>query len=472
MLAKTHIDALRKMLGAKGAITDPDLIAPHLNEWRGKFFGKTALMLAPANSTEAAKAIAYCNLHKIALVPQGGNTGLVGGGLPGLGMQQELLMSSKRMNSVLEVDSINYSITAEAGCTIATLQDAAADAGLLFPLSLASEGSCTVGGIVSTNAGGVHVLRYGNTRALTLGLEAVLPNGDIYDGLKKLRKDNSGYALDQLLIGAEGTLGFVSKATFKLFPAEIQKHTLWLSVNSPTDALSLLTSAREASGDRVSVFEIMPHAGLMFVLDHITGMRNPLSQTSPWYVLLEIAANRNDPALSDQTEVWLEAMLNCGLIKDGAIAMSASQAKDFWRLRESMSEAQKHVGGSIKHDISVPISALPDFITETTAALEARFNDCRVTPFGHLGDGNLHFNVMQPENTDREIFLAHWSEMNQLVHDLVVDYGGSISAEHGIGSLKKYELARTKPLAEITAMKAIKAALDPNNIMNPNVMFV
>jgi len=472
MISQDHIAALSALLGPKGAITAPEALAPHLSEWRGKFFGQTPLMIAPENTAEAAKAIAYCHQNQIALVPQGGNTGLVGGGLPGLGAQQEILISSKRMNRILEVDAANYSVTAEAGCTVTVLQGAAAEAGLLFPLSLASEGSCTAGGIISTNAGGVHVMRYGNTRALTLGLEAVLPTGEIYSGLKKLRKDNSGYALEQLLIGAEGTLGFVSKATFKLYPAEVQKHTLWLAVDSPADALALLASAREASGDRVSVFEIMPHAGLEFVLAHIPGTRNPLTQKSLWYLLVEIAANRIDASLGPETEHWLMAMMDSGMIKDGAIAMSAAQAADFWRLRESMSEAQKHVGGSIKHDISVPTSSLPAFTEEASSMLEARYSGCRVTPFGHLGDGNLHFNVMQPEGADREKFLALWPEMNQLVHDLVVQYGGSISAEHGIGSLKKHELARTKTPAELAAMKAIKQALDPHAIMNPNVLFV
>jgi len=471
MIAEQHIAALKALLGDKATVTDPALLVPHLEEWRGKFFGETDLMLAPSCTQEAAQAVTYCAKNKLPIVPQGGNTGLVGGSLPGLSRYTEILISSKRMNRILQVDTTNLSITAEAGCTVTELQKAAAEHGLLFPLSLASEGSCTVGGIISTNAGGVHVMRYGSTRSLVLGLEAILPSGEVYEGLSSLRKDNTGYALDQLLIGAEGTLGLVTKATFKLYPAEVQTHTLWLAVNSPADAVELLSDARTISGERVSVFEIVPHTGLEFVLSHIPDTRNPLSTKAPWYVLMEIASSAMDPALEKSLESWLSNTLEGGKIIDGAIATNEAQRQDFWRLRESMSEAQKHEGGSIKHDISVPVSSIPSFIEETTAKLEEAFPHCRVTPFGHVGDGNLHFNVMQPKDQDKNDFLANWETMNQLVHDQTVKFSGSISAEHGIGSLKKAELARTKPAVELTAMRSIKKALDPHNIMNPNVLF-
>lgn len=471
MISDTHISALSDIVGPKGAITDADALAPHLSEWRGKFFGKTQLMLAPEKPESAAKAIAYCNHHKIALVPQGGNTGLVGGGIPGLGERDEILLSSKRLRESLTVNPSDFSITASAGFTVAELQEAAAEHGLLFPLSLASEGSCTVGGVVSTNAGGMHVGRYGNTRALTLGLQAALPNGSIINDLSSLRKDNTGYELSQLLIGAEGTLGFVTAATFKLFPAEVQRHTLWLAVPSPEEALELLASTKKVTGDRVSVFEIVPHSGLEFVLEHIEGCRNPLTEKENWYMLVEIATSSADAGLETAVTDWLEQAMDSNLITDGAIANSEQQRQDFWKLRESMSEAQKHEGGSIKHDISVPLSSIPSFIKEGSALLEKTYTGCRVTPFGHLGDGNLHFNVMQPKGADRESFLANWKEMNSLLHDLVIRYAGSISAEHGIGSLKATELKRTKESSQLAAMHAIKAALDPNNIMNPGSLF-
>jgi len=467
-----HIEAFKAILGKKAVITEPETLKPHLEEWRGKFFGQTDVMLMPPNSDTLAKAVKYCSDHDIKIVPQGGNTGLVGGSLPGLGNDNEILINTSRMSRVLHVDSHNMSITAEAGCTVAQLQAAAAEHALLFPLSLASEGSCTVGGIISTNAGGVHVLRYGTTRTLTLGLEAVLPSGKTYSNLNAPKKDNTGYALDQLLIGAEGTLGIITKATLKLTPAEIQKHTFWLAVNSPKRAVQLLGEARRASSDRVSVFEIMPQAGLEFVLKHIAGTRNPLTNEAPWYLLVEVASGTFDTGLERSMLAWLESAIEAGSILDGAMATSESQSKAFWRLRESISEAQKHEGGSIKHDISVPLAMLPEFIVETTYMLEQRFPACRVTPFGHVGDGNLHFNVMQPQDAKKELFLANWDAMNRLVHDQTMKFGGSISAEHGIGSLKKSELARTKPAAEIKAMQAIKNALDPKNIMNPNVLFL
>ena len=472
MTENRHIAAFKAIFGERSVVTDGAALAPHLEEWRGKFFGKTDLLLAPSSTEEMAKAVGYCSDHNINIVPQGGNTGLVGGSLPGLGGENEILISTKRMHRVLAVDRAGMSITAEAGCTVAQLQAAAAEHGLMFPLSLASEGSCTVGGIISTNAGGVHVLRYGTTRTLTLGLEAVLASGEIYSNLYAPKKDNTGYAMDQLFIGAEGTLGIVTKATMKLVPAEVQKHTFWLAVRSPEDAVQLLASARKASGERVSVFEIMPHAGLEFVLAHIAGTRNPLTMAAPWYLLVEAASSTVDPGLEKSLQTWLESALEAGQLLDGAVAASESQASDFWRLRESMSEAQKHEGGSIKHDISVPLANISPFIEKTTELLEQQFQDCRVTPFGHVGDGNLHFNVMQPNNADREAFLACWARMNELVHDQTMKFGGSISAEHGIGSLKKQELARTKPATEISAMAAVKKALDPKNIMNPNVLFI
>ncbi|MCK0069715.1 FAD-binding oxidoreductase [Kordiimonas laminariae] len=471
MLDQRHIDAFTDMLGAKGTTIDQEAIYPHVREWRDKFIGKAPILLMPSSTEDVRNIVRYCDEHHIAIVPQGGNTGLVGGGIAGLEGRNEVILSTKRLNKHISVDAEDFSVTVDAGVTVSAIQSAAAEHGLLFPLSLASEGSCTAGGIVSTNAGGVHVIRYGTTRALTLGLEAVLPNGEVFSDLSSLRKDNTGYALNQLLIGAEGTLGVITRITFKLYPAEMQKHTFWLGVNTPQDALSLFSSARTASGDRVSVFEILPHTGLEFVLEHIEGTQNPLDTACNWYVLMEVATSAADKLLTESMDDWVAKAFEQGLIKDGAVAQSETQTSAFWKLRESMSEAQKYVGGSIKHDISVPVSKIPAFIEEATALLAEHFPSCRPTPFGHLGDGNLHFNVMQPEGADKAEYLANWEEMNRLIHDLTIKYGGSISAEHGIGTLKREELARTKSNTALSMMKAIKQAIDPKGIMNPGSLF-
>lgn len=471
MIDPKHINALAKLTGPHGATQDPDTLEPHLREWRDKFFGSTPLMLMPETAQQVGAILAYCHDHNIEIVVQGGNTGLVGGGIPGLEGREQILLSSKRLRSLLTVDTANMSVTASAGFTVAEVQAVAEENDLLFPLSLASEGSCTVGGVVSTNAGGVHVVRYGTTRALTLGLEAVLPGGNVIDNLSSLRKDNTGYDLSQLLIGSEGTLGAITAATFRLVPPERHKHTCWLAISSPADALALMRRAREATGDRISVYELMPRIGLDFVFKHISGTRDPLGAPYPWYVLLEVASS--DPAdnLGIRLEQWLEQEMEGGTLLDGAIATTMAQSADFWRVRESMSEAQKHEGGSIKHDISVPVSKVPAFLEKAGTAVIAQFPGSRLTAFGHLGDGNIHFNVMQPPESDKDAFLDQWEDMNRLVHDIVLAFGGSISAEHGIGTLKRDELARIKPPAQIAAMRAIKQALDPKGIMNPGVLF-
>ncbi|WP_262689503.1 FAD-binding oxidoreductase [Kordiimonas aestuarii] len=471
MTQNTHMENLRQIAGPDGSTSEADILTPHLTEWRDKFHGSTPLMLMPADVETASRLIAYCQEYNIKLVPQGGNTGLVGGSTPGLEGRTEVLFSTKRLNKHCVVDADNFSITADAGCTIAELQTQAAAHDLLFPLSLASEGSCTVGGVISTNAGGIHVLRYGTTRALTLGLQAVLPNGDILDELTALRKNNTGYNLSQLLVGAEGTLGLVTRATFKLYPREVQKHTCLLAVDSPQKALKLLASARIASGDRVSAFELMPRFGIELVLKHIPGTSDPLGGSHPWYVLTDIANSRGDAALEHDISAWLETSIEDGVIADGSVAASLSQAADFWRLRESMSEAQKIEGGSIKHDIAVPVSRVPVFLAKASDAVLELIPNARLVAFGHLGDGNIHFNLMQPQGTDKLQFLARWEEVATLVHDIVTGFGGSISAEHGIGTLKKRELSRLKSDASLAAMRSIKNALDPNTIMNPGVLF-
>ena len=471
MIDQTHIERLSSFVGPKGCLTDRDTIHPFVTEWRDKFFGNTPLVLMPKTTREASKILSYCNENGIKVVPQGGNTGLVGGGIPGLDGSSEILLSTRRMTDVPSVDRTGMTLTAGAGVSVAAMQEAAANEGLLFALSLASEGSCTAGGVISTNAGGMHVVRYGTTRDMLLGLEAVLANGDVVSDLSGLRKDNTGYALSPLLAGAEGTLGFVTKACFKLFPAERAHSTAWLAVPSPEAALELLHQAREACENQISVFELMCREALEFTYTHIPGCQDPLRGEAPWYVLLEAASPNAESAIQAQMDKLLETAIEADLVLDGTVAQTIDQRQKFWRIRESISEAQKLEGGSIKHDVSLPLDKISDFIDQATDALLQKFPGVRVTPFGHLGDGNLHFNVMQPKATDKKAFLDHWQSMNAMVHDIVVSFGGSISAEHGIGILKKDELKRLTPVAEIAAMRSIKAALDPNNILNPRCLF-
>lgn len=471
MIDTCHIDTLSGIVGPKGVTTDKNQLMPHVTEWRDKFVGQTPLMIAPGSAGEASAILKYCNQHQISVICQGGNTGLVGGGIPGIDGADEILLSSRRLVPQIEVNAAGYSMVAGAGRTVADMQAAASAQDRLFALSLASEGSCTAGGITATNAGGVHVIRYGTTRDMVLGVEAVLANGSIVSELSGLRKDNTGFSLSQLLAGSEGTLGFITRVCFKLFPTEKTHATAWLAVNSPDDALSILSLARDICEDQVSVFELMCREALAFTYSHIPGTRDPLGETYPWYILLETASSASGSAVESRMQGLLEHALETGLILDGTVAHSLDQRNLFWRNRESISEAQKLEGGSIKHDISVPLDRISEFIETATSVLEATYPKVRVTPFGHLGDGNLHFNVMQPQGADKQAFLNEWEDMNRLVHDIVRAHGGSISAEHGIGILKKSELARTKPAAELDAMRAIKRALDPNNIMNPRCLF-
>ena len=471
MIDQTHIETLVSFVGSKGAITAPSEIQSFVTEWRDKFVGATPLVLMPKTTEEAAQILSYCNEHRIKVVPQGGNTGLVGGGIPGLDSANEILLSTRRMTDLIEVDEAGMTITASAGVPVASLQEAAQDAGLMFGLSLASEGSCTAGGIVSTNAGGMHVIRYGTTRDMMLGVEAVLADGSIVSELSGLRKDNTGYALSNLLAGAEGTLGFITKACFKLFPMERVHSTAWLAVESPASALQLLKLARQVCENQISVFELMCREAVEFPYKHIQGCSDPLAGPAPWYVLIEAASPNPESRVSEQMNTLLEIALKKGLLLDGAVAQTIEQRQKFWRIRESISEAQKHEGGSIKHDVSLPLNRISDFVSTATERLNKEFPGTRVTPFGHLGDGNLHFNVMQPKGGDKQVFLAQWEHMNAMVHDIVVQHGGSISAEHGIGVMKKDELKRLAPKAELTAMRAIKASLDPNNILNPRCLF-
>jgi D-lactate dehydrogenase (cytochrome) len=460
--------ALKATVGPEGYVEDPALLAPHLTEWRGLFRGSAPLLVAPASTAEAARVIAVCADARVGVVPQGGNTGLVGGAIAHSGPgRPEIILSARRLNRIRDLDPANYTVIAEAGVILATLQEAAAAAGRLFPLSLAAEGSCQVGGVVSTNAGGTAVIRYGTTRDLVLGLEVVLPDGSVLDRLRVLRKDNTGYDLRQLFIGAEGTLGFITAASCKLFPAPRASGSAWVAVPTPAAAIGLLAAARERLGDEVTGFELMSRLAVDLVVRHIPGVRDPLPAAGPWYVLLELASSREGAAPEAELEAFLGWAAGQGLATDAALAASGAQQAGFWRVRHAMSEAQKNAGASIKHDVSVPVSRIDEFLAQAGAWVGARVPGVRVVAFGHVGDGNLHYNLSQPEGLPAADFLARWEEVSAGVHDIAVGLGGSFSAEHGIGSLKVGELQRWRGGTEYRLMQALKAAIDPLGIMNP-----
>ncbi|HEY7978306.1 MAG TPA: FAD-binding oxidoreductase [Rhizomicrobium sp.] len=454
------IARLKDAAGLKGWSDDPAEIAPHLKEWRGKYQGESALLLKPDSTEAVSKILAICNETRTAIVPQGGNTGLVGGQIP---FDNEIILSLSRMNRIRMVDASGMNMIAEAGATLAAVQNAAAKSDRLFPLSIASEGSATIGGNVSTNAGGVHVLHYGNTRDLVLGVEAVLADGRVLDMLRTLRKDNTGYDLKQLFIGAEGTLGIVTAVALKLFPQPAERVTALIAVRDPQSAIDLLSRLQTATGGAMSAFELMPRLGLEFVLAHIPQTADPLSKPSPWYVLAEASGGAN----GHLEEAMESALSSSDLITDAVIAKSEAQRTALWKLREAMSEAQKPEGGSIKHDVSVPIKDIPAFLKDGIAAVEKLVPGVRPVPFGHLGDGNIHFNFTVPKNGDNAAFLARWNEIQDAVHDIVNRYHGSISAEHGLGIMKVHEIERYKSAAELDVMRTLKRTLDPNNILNP-----
>ena len=454
------LERLKALVGPAGYSVDPDELAPHLTEWRNRFVGKTPLLLKPANTEEVAAIVRICAEADMGIVAQGGNTGLVGGQIP-RPEGCDLLLSMSRMNKIRSVDAIDNTMVVEAGCTLGVAQEAAAKVERLLPLSLAAEGTSQVGGNLSTNAGGIHVLRYGNARDAVLGLEVVTADGAIWNGLRALRKDNTGYDLKQLFVGAEGTLGIITAAVLKLFPRPRQVETLLASVSDPDKVLALLALARDLTGDGVFAFEMISRFALELVLRHIPGTSDPLAAPAPWYVLTDLTVTR------DVAENFLAAAFDRGLVEDAVLAGSAAQAKALWKLRESISESQKHEGGSIKHDISEPVSRIPAFLREALAAAEKLIPGIRPVPFGHVGDGNLHFNFTQPVAMDKEAYLAKWEALNRVVHDIVIAHSGSISAEHGIGVLKREEGRRFKSAVELDLLRRIKQALDPKGIMNP-----
>ncbi len=459
---KSLVDAV----GPAGLLTDSAAMAPYLTDWRGRYHGSARAVVRPASAAEVAAVVQACAAAGVPIVPQGGNTGLCGGATP-LPDGRALVISLGRLNRIRAIDTGNDTICVEAGCTLAAVQAAAAEAGRLFPLSLASEGSCEVGGNLSTNAGGVQVLRYGNARELALGVEVVLADGRIWDGLRGLRKDNTGYDLKHLFIGAEGTLGIITAAVLKLFPAIRTRATAWVAVSDPAAAVRLLGRLREACGDRVTAFEIVGGSALELVLAHIPGARAPLAEPAQWSVLIELSDAASAAALDAALEQVLAVAIEDGLIRDAAVAGSLAQAQALWALRENISEAQRIEGISIKHDVSVPVSRIPEFLDRAGRALAAVWPDVRVVAFGHIGDGNLHYNLSKPAAGENAAFIARTGEVNRIVHDLVAGLGGSISAEHGLGQLKRDEILVYKSALEIELMQAVKRALDPQGLMNP-----
>jgi tRNA threonylcarbamoyl adenosine modification protein (Sua5/YciO/YrdC/YwlC family) len=460
------IDRIGAALGAPGLITDPAAMVPYLSELRGRFHGRARCIARPACTAEVAAVVRHCAAADVPIVPQGGNTGLVAGGIP-FEDGQAVVLNLGRMNKIRALDPANDTITVEAGCILHDVQQAAAAADRLFPLSLGAEGSCQIGGNISTNAGGIQVLRYGNMRALVLGLEVVLPDGRVWDGLRALRKDNTGYDLKQLFIGGEGTLGIITAAVLRLFPKPHAQATAFAAVRDLEAAVVLLSRIRAAVGDMVTSFELLPRLGLDLALAQVPGTQDPLAGRHDWYVLVELTASGGGDDLSDSLAAALAAAHEDGLVPDATLAASGAQAEAFWRLREALVEAQKSAGGSIKHDVAVPVSAVPAFIARAGAAVAALIPGIRPIPFGHLGDGNIHFNLTQPTGADTAAYLARWDEVNRVVHDIVAEFSGSISAEHGIGRMKVAENRHYKSPVEIEMMQRIKAALDPRGIMNP-----
>jgi FAD/FMN-containing dehydrogenase len=460
------LSRLKAVLGEGGWSDDPQRLAPKLLEWRDRWTGTTPLLALPRSTAEVSAVVGICAEAGVAITPQGGNTGLVGGQIP----QGEILLSTERLRTIRDIDAFDDVIVAEAGVTLAAVHEAALEKRRRFPLGLASEGTATVGGVVSTNAGGTAVLRYGTTRDLVLGLEAVLPNGEIWNGLKRLRKDNTGYDLKQLLIGAEGTLGVVTAASLKLFPILGSRATAIAAVDSPEVAIELLVRAKETAGGAVEAFELMGRRGIEFVLKNIPNQRDPLAEVHPWYVLVEIASG--EPGAAEAAmERLLTQGLEDGLIRDAAVAQTEAQAKAFWSVRENQSPGQKPEGATWKHDVSVPVSQVAKFIAQASAAMEAFAPGCRITAFGHVGDGNIHYDVIRPDGGSDAEHSAKRDEGSRRVHDIVASMGGSISAEHGLGSMKTEEARRYKSPVEVAALVAIRQSLDPKRIMNPRVLF-
>lgn len=466
MSAHTLLERLAAIVGAQGLITDARDMEPYVVDWRRHYRGSTPAVVRPATTGEVAAVVKLCAETGTAIVPQGGNTGMCGGATPSAAGNQ-IVLALGRMNRIREVDTLNNTITADAGCILANIQLAAQDADRLFPLSLGAEGSCQVGGNLATNAGGINVLRYGNTRDLALGLEVVLPDGRVWEGLKGLRKDNTGYDLKDLFIGSEGTLGVITGAVLKLFPRPRTQLTALVAVAEPAAAVQLLARLRGVCGERVSAFEIISRACIELVLKHIPGTREPLPRPHPWHVLVELADTSESSSLREDFERAAAAASEEGLALDAVIAESTAQSQALWRLRESIPEASRDEGLLYRHDVSLTVSRIPEFIATASAALERSFAGVRIICFGHVGDGNLHFNCFVPGRRREDAAARDASDVNRVVLDIVRRFGGSFSAEHGIGQSKRGELALYKSALELDTMRALKRTFDPRNIMNP-----
>jgi FAD/FMN-containing dehydrogenase len=465
----TALKSLRDAVDDAGWIDDPLDMAPYLKEQRGRFQGGALAVVRPSSTEQVAAVVIAARQAGIQIVPQGGNTGLVGASMSYPG-ERAIVLSLHRMNRIRDLDVLDYSATVEAGCILANVQAAAEAADRLFPLSLGSEGSCTIGGLLSTNAGGTMTIRYGNMRELILGIEAVLPDGRIWNGLRRLHKNNTGYDLKHLFIGGEGTLGIVTAAVLKLFPRPQQVETAFVAVPDPKAAIELLARLRTATGDALVSFELIPRILFGFALKHIENVIDPLDAPHPWYVLVEATAGTEGDMLRTSIENALAKALDDGLIADATLAESEAKRDALWFIREAIVQSQKFEGGSIKHDISVPVSRVADFIARASAAVEAAMPGIRPVPFGHVGDGNIHFNLTQPVGADQAAYLDQWEAMNHIVHHVALELGGSISAEHGIGRFKRDEMRLVKSPVELDMMLRIKAALDPNGSMNPNAL--
>ncbi|ODS00704.1 hydroxyacid dehydrogenase [Methyloceanibacter methanicus] len=457
---------LEHIVGGQHAVRDPDRMAPYLTEWRDRYRGEAAIVLKPGSTNEVAAVLKCANAARAGIVPQGGNTGLVGAQIPDESGSQ-IVLSLERLVHIRDVDLASNTMTVEAGLTLAGAQERAMSVGRLFPLSLASEGSCQIGGVLSTNAGGLAVLAYGNARDLALGLEVVLADGRVWHGLKALRKDNTGYDLKNLFIGAEGTLGVITAAVLRLFPRPAEQVTCLAGLRDLENAIELLARMREAAGPMLTAFEILPRIGLDFAIKHGTDLHDPLRAPHAWYVLLEVSSPLAGETVHELVQAQLSDAIEVGVIEDAVLTTSDRQTGELWKLREVMSEVQKYEGGSIKHDVSVPIGRVPEFIDRANDLVELMIPGARPVPFGHLGDGNIHYNVSQPVGMDKDVYLSNWEALNAAVHEIVLDLGGSISAEHGIGRMKRDLLPHAKGAVAMELMRAIKTSFDPNGILNP-----
>ncbi len=462
----TLLDRFAAIVGERYALRATVDIAPYVTEPRGLYPGRSALVLRPGSVKEISQILELATATRTPVVPQGGNTGLVGGQVPDRS-GREIVLSLSRLNCIREIDTLSNTVTAEAGVVLENLQKAADEAGRMFPLSLAAQGSCQIGGNLSSNAGGTGVLAYGNARELCLGLEVVLPTGEVLDDLRKLKKDNTGYDLKDLFVGAEGTLGVITAAVLKLFPKPRGREVAWVGTASPEAALELFGLASGTAGGALTAFELLSDRALGFAAKHVPGTVLPLADQWPWQVLMEISSGRSAEDARNLIEDVLSAGLSAGCVGDAAIAANLAQASAFWRIRETVPEAQRPEGASIKHDISVPVASIPEFIERAGKVVDEVSPGARVVCFGHMGDGNLHYNISQPVGADPQAFLGLYRSMNHAVHDVVRSHHGSISAEHGIGQLKREELIATAPPIAIDLMRRIKASFDPAGIMNP-----